>query len=200
MDVQHDWEPRPNRFHSQYVMLRPYLIDITPVTQQAFSAYLREKPSELPSDKYHYLMNWDWDDASMPTPRAGNARLPVTYVGYSEAKAYCASLGKRLPTEVEWQYAGQGNRTGADGEALLYPWGQHDDPARRPNMTTGNVFRGPEPVDRYSPGGDSGFGLKSMVGNVWQMTVRRRQSPPLPLPPSRRGGCATKRPRAAACR
>jgi hypothetical protein len=33
--------------------------------------------------------------------------LQVTYVGFSEAQAYCKSLGRRLPTEIEWQYAAQ---------------------------------------------------------------------------------------------
>ena len=94
----------------------------------------------------------------------------VTYVGYSEAKAYCTSLGKRLPTEIEWQFAGQGNRNGSDGEAQLFPWGEKDNATLRPTMTTGNIFHGPEPVDKYSPAGDSPFGLMSMIGNVWQMT------------------------------
>ena len=116
-------------------------------------------------------MNWDWSDASMPKVKPGNDKLPVTYIGYSEAKAYCASLGRRLPTEIEWQFAGQGNLNGSDGEALLYPWGMTDNATLRPNMTTGNIFEGPEPVDRYSPAGDSVFGLKSMVGNVWQVKL-----------------------------
>ena len=31
--------------------------------------------------------------------------VPVTYVSYSEAAAYCAHYGKRLPATWEWQYA-----------------------------------------------------------------------------------------------
>jgi formylglycine-generating enzyme required for sulfatase activity len=154
-------------FHSQYLNLKPYYIDITPVTQGEFAQYLKAKA--LPADRYHYLQNWDWSGAT-PKPVAGNETLPVTYVGFAEAKAYCGSLGKRLPSSVEWQYAGQGNRTGADGEALAYPWGPKDNVSLHAKMTTGNIFYGPEPVDKYSPAGDSVFGLKSMVGNVWQMT------------------------------
>lgn len=102
----------------------------------------------------------------MPKPGPGNGTLPVTYIGFAEAKAYCNSMGKRLPTSVEWQFAGQGSSNGTDGEAMPYPWGQMDNAALRPNMTTGNIFRGPEPVGRYSPAGDSLFGLQDLVGNV----------------------------------
>ena len=123
----------------------------------------------LPADRYHYLQNWDWSGA-VPKPGPGNETLPVTYIGFAEAKAYCASLGKRLPSSVEWQYAGQGNAIDASGEALAYPWGPKDNATLHPTMTTGNIFYGPEPVDRYSPAGDSAFGLQSMVGNVWQYT------------------------------
>jgi formylglycine-generating enzyme required for sulfatase activity len=170
VDTQFSWEPRPNRFHSQYLWLKPYWIDVSPVTQEDFATYLRKEGVQgLPADRYHYLMNWDWS-GSLPKPQSGNEALPVTYIGYAEAQAYCRSLGKRLPSSVEWQYAGQGAENGTDGEALLFPWGQHDNITLRPAMTTGNIFRGPEPVDKYSPAGDSVFGLKSMVGNVWQMT------------------------------
>ena len=60
------------------------------------------------------------DDNGLSDPFA------VFTLGFAEAKAYCRSLGKRLPSSVEWQYAGQGNLTDANGEALQYPWGQKD--------------------------------------------------------------------------
>ena len=68
------------------------MIDITQVTQGAFAAYLKKDPSKLSADRYHYLKNWDWSEKDSPKPHAGNGSLPVTYVGYAEAKAYCASL------------------------------------------------------------------------------------------------------------
>eukprot|EP01047_Picozoa_sp_COSAG01_P109122 COSAG01_NODE_38017_length_495_cov_2.010101_1_plen_165_part_11 len=77
VDVQFGWEPRANRFHSQYVNLKPYYIDIAPVTQGEFYTYLQKTGAKaLPADRYHYLRNWDWSDA-MPKPGPGNDSLPV---------------------------------------------------------------------------------------------------------------------------
>ena len=60
--------------------VKPYYIDTTPVTQTAFAAYLKKQeagPSALPTDRYHYLENWDWTDPTMPKPYAKNGLLPV---------------------------------------------------------------------------------------------------------------------------
>lgn len=51
--------------------------------------------------------------------RFSNDSLPVTFVGIDEARAYCAWAGKRLPSDIEWQYAGQGGQT-----ERQFPWGQ----------------------------------------------------------------------------
>ena len=45
------------------------------------------------------------------------SHYPVNYVTLDQAEAYCAWMGKRLPTETEWEYAA-GARQG-----LEYPWG-----------------------------------------------------------------------------
>jgi formylglycine-generating enzyme required for sulfatase activity len=150
--------------------MTPYYIDATQVTQADVAAYLKQYPDKLSTDRFHYLKNFDWSDPSMPKPYPGNETLPVTYIGYAEAEAYCASVGKRLPSELEWQYAGQGNRTGANGEPILFPWGDTNNASLYPKTTTGNIFSRPEPVDKYSPAGDSAFGVKGMAGNAWDMT------------------------------
>ena len=50
--------------------------------------------------------------------------FPRTCVTWEEAAAFCDSVGMRLPTEVEWEYAARGP------EAWLYPWGNEADPTR----------------------------------------------------------------------
>jgi serine/threonine protein kinase len=50
---------------------------------------------------------------------AGRDQHPVVGVTWDQANAYCASLGKRLPREAEWEAAGRGPGTNPP----LYPWG-----------------------------------------------------------------------------
>ena len=103
----------------------------------------------------------------MPVPKRGNEKLPVTYIGVDEARAFCADQGKRLPREEEWQHAGQGFES-----ERVYPWPDQNvnTSAMMPRMQTGRRFEGPEAVDAHAPGSDSVFGVSDLLGNVWQMT------------------------------
>lgn len=87
VDFQYEWEPQPSRYHLQWLNVPAFLLDTTPVTQQAFAKYLAKNPSALAKDRYHYLMNWDWSNKSSPKPFPGNETLPVTYIGMDEALA-----------------------------------------------------------------------------------------------------------------
>ena len=166
VDVRYEWEALPNRFHSQWLNMRPFRIDRFPVTQADFFEFLRSGKGKVPADRFHYLKNWNWA-GPLPKPMPGQEKTPVTYVGLDEARAYCAAYGKRLPREEEWQLAGQGF-----GSRRPYPWRTNPDeltaflPAQQNGTTTPN----PEPVDKFSPQSDSVFGVGGMVGNVWQYT------------------------------
>ncbi len=89
------------------------------------------------------------------------ADYPVRGVSWSQAGEYARAVGKRLPTEMEWEKAARG----ADG--LEYPWGNKFD------STLCNAYKGLDSkvakVGQYR-GGASPYGLMDVSGNVYEWT------------------------------
>jgi iron(II)-dependent oxidoreductase len=93
---------------------------------------------------------------------------PVMHVCWYEADAYAKWAGERLPTEFEWEIAALGERA-SDGSLSStkrrYPWG--DEPAGHTKANLDGYALGPVDVAAF-PDGDSGFGCRQMLGNVWE--------------------------------
>lgn len=107
------------------------------------------------------------DDADLN----GDAQ-PAVCVSWTQAQAYCAWAGGRLPTEAEWEYAARGPA------GLLYPWGNAFDgtrlnycdtrcPLSRADPTYDDGFARTAPVGSY-PTGASWCGALDMAGNAWE--------------------------------
>lgn len=81
-------------------------------------------------------------------------------VNWHEADAYCRKIGKRLPTEWEWEYAARA------GTSTVYYWGDAMDEAYA--WHKGNADKQTHPVGEKQP---NAWGLYDMAGNVWEWTA-----------------------------
>ena len=96
---------------------------------------------------------------------------PVVHVSYHDAVAFCNWKKKRLPTEVEWEFAARGRLS-----ANLYPWGNNY-VTNRSNLWDGEFpdsnlkmdgFVGLAPINAYRA--QNGFDMYDILGNVWEWT------------------------------
>jgi formylglycine-generating enzyme required for sulfatase activity len=137
--------------------VRAFFIDRTEVTSAAFKTFVdahqewsRER---LAADRHNGEYLKTWAGGSYP---AGEGDMPVTFITWHAASAYCESVGKRLPTETEWEYAA------GRGRAAEFPWG--DDPPDAKANWSGAKLGKPSTVGAFPPA----HGLFDMAGNVWE--------------------------------
>jgi len=126
---------------------------------------------------WRYVPGANWRHPQGPESSIeGKADYPVVEVSFEDALAYADWVGKRLPTEAEWEYAARGGLA-----QRTYTWGDTFAPK---GQKMANVWDGADqPFPVIDPKGveqhgatrvctfpPNGYGLCDMTGNVWQWT------------------------------
>jgi formylglycine-generating enzyme required for sulfatase activity len=94
---------------------------------------------------------------------------PVGGVTAIQAAEYCRWLGRRLPTELEWERAARGPAPGH-----TWPWGDLPLTSQLANVMIEGATTDPQPVDSH-PEGASVEGVFNLIGNVWEWTSSFKQ-------------------------
>jgi sulfatase modifying factor 1 len=137
-----------------------FRIDVEPVTNAQFLDFVTGHPQwrksrikALFADE-RYLRRWP-SDLKLTDVQARNE--PVTNVSWFAAEAYCKARGLKLPTTDQWEYAL------ADAE-------RGQDAVRQRSLEWFAVPNGVGPP-AIGSGSANGFGVKDMVGLVWEWTL-----------------------------
>ncbi|TMK65425.1 MAG: ergothioneine biosynthesis protein EgtB [Actinobacteria bacterium] len=165
------------------VEVPPFTIDVTPVTNAEYLAFILDGGYDDP--RLWTAAGREWRNAEQAVaplfwqregPRSWARRRfgrvedvrpdePVEHVCWFEADAYCRWAGKRLPSEIEWELAASWDPT--TGTKRRYPWGDSDPEPALANL--GQLRFGPMAAGVY-PGGASPLGCEQMIGDIWEWT------------------------------
>jgi len=172
-----------------------FWIDQTEVTVAQFAAFVAathyvtdaERQGgavvfEVPSDAelqrrplawWRFAKGANWRQPMGPGSKPPPPNFPVTLVTQADALAYAHWLGRDLPTEAEWEYAGKAGRS--DAQLDEAPRDAQGKPAANywqgmfPTLDTGaDGHAGLAPVGCYAA---NPFGLYDMIGNAWEWTL-----------------------------
>jgi serine/threonine-protein kinase len=146
------------------VYLLGYWIDQTEVTNAQYRLCVAAGVCSKPLDLNSQVSNLYSSSAY--------AKHPVVFVDWNQAKAYCTWVGRKLPTEAEWEKAARG----PDG--FIYPWGNNFDGtvvnycdkncwADWGDKSNDDGYATTSPVGTYV-GGASPYGALDMAGNAYE--------------------------------
>lgn len=170
---------------NEEVVIKPFLLDKNLVTVSEFQEFVRATRYITEADKFGDAGVFDPDLQAFVLVKGANYKFPfgkdkgeakpdhpVTQVSWNDALAYARWMGKRLPTQQEWEFAAGGGESAVDE----YAWGNY---LVENGKFKANTWQGSFPFyntadDGYaftSPVGVFGknkIGLADMGGNVWQ--------------------------------
>ena len=150
--------------------LEAYSIDRYPVTCGQYQTFMTsggyQNPNWWSADGWKWLQGEAVDRPLYWSNNPAYNNHPVCGVSWYEAEAYCNFIGKRLPSEAEWEKAASWDAT--NQTYRIYPWG--DSPPNGSLCNHSNNIANTSPVDSF-PKGASAAGCCDMLGNVWEWTA-----------------------------
>ena len=152
------------------VYVETFWLDRAPVTCQQYQVFMTAGGYQ--DSRWWTAEGWVWLQAAQVTQPLywsdadDRADHPVCGVSWYEADAYARFVGKRLPTEAEWEKAASWNPI--EQQRQTYPWGELEPNADHCNCD--HAVSETTPVGAY-PTGNSPYGCEAMLGDVWEWTA-----------------------------
>lgn len=172
-----------NELPEHKIYLHPYKIDITPVSNDDFIKFIEDdgykrfefwladgwekvKSENWNSPLYWFERDGKWFKKDFSGIKEIDLEEPVVNISYYEADAYAKWIGKRLPTEAEWEKAASWNERLQ--EKTPYPWGNDNPTEEHANLLESSIWS-PTKIGSFERG-KSHYGCYQMIGDVWEWT------------------------------
>ena len=146
------------------IFVEPFYLDITPVTNDQYLKFVskntewRKSKAKKIFAEANYLSHWTEDLKFTVEDRD----KPVRFVSWFAANKYCESLGKELPTVLQWEFVGAADETkgfamgSEDYKQKILKW------YSRPSIDV---------LPDVGKGVKNFWGVKDMHGLQWEWTL-----------------------------